>query len=682
MDRVEGSPGLGNASSSTTPLNRRSHESTRSNQSYDLSAATVADGFRPGLAAGSSNAPEDVGGAGNSDVTDTPSNNHNAGHFIAPDASSSAHAASSASNLAVPASKNHSMLHRPSSVSKPHRAHDSLTLHNDGSSSTASGSGGLFQGPLQPSHPYQLYPQRTFSNASSSTASPHPMEGSQAPAHPYALYPQTTIPSDIAPEPQLNVGFGGMGGPYQRQIGPDGEEAGDLIGPLGHTEQLPPYTRYPPEAHVRPVGTFDTPSVPVSSNSLESPVDGAVGIEMATRNPDPSSTGEDLALSRSRPSVRTVASSSSQPESSSPTKAVIEQQSPSKWQRRARRKAWGIVPYWAICLLACGLILVGVIMGAVIGTMLANNDGEEYDSRQPSPPSQLDIVPDDMSDLVTGTWLIPPLTPRVAPSECIQDATLVLAWSCEMPSQFYKMDIQPLPDAAENARYTLRLLAVNDRSSNFLWGTQPPDISEPEILTLVNDTYDQGKGPAWWLKFTYDKTVIVPENELSPPSKRRRRGTFSTDDPVFEGFDPTQFQKQSSGAVDGDTPWICTWPQTTMEIFLYPNVNITNRSTYSSKASDDESDITSYPQNVKLLERRYDLSQDTRAFCQQVIIQGYDYINKTDENNDPIIIDIPEDPNPWKRDLVAISPRSTGSMPSLSRRTGLELTDCGCLWRL
>ena len=32
---------------------------------------------------------------------------------------------------------------------------------------------------------------------------------------------------------------------YQRRLRPDGEDADDLIGPDGHTEQLPPYTRYP-----------------------------------------------------------------------------------------------------------------------------------------------------------------------------------------------------------------------------------------------------------------------------------------------------------------------------------------------------------------------------------------------------------------------------------------------------
>lgn len=59
----------------------------------------------------------------------------------------------------------------------------------------------------------------------------------------------------------------------------------------------------------------------------------------------------------------------------------------SKWQRRAKKKLWGIVPYWAICLLIIGVILVGVILGAVIGTVLSHhkppNHGSEYVFPQP-----------------------------------------------------------------------------------------------------------------------------------------------------------------------------------------------------------------------------------------------------------------------------------------------------------
>ncbi len=113
-----------------------------------------------------------------------------------------------------------------------------------------------YAGPLGPSFPYQMYPQnvrpaRTLSVTTASTdpASDESYAGPRGPAHPYGLYPQTTA---AAPTAAIPVGFPRHGRPpYQRQIGPEGEEIADMIGPDGHTEQLPPYSRYPDEAYAR-----------------------------------------------------------------------------------------------------------------------------------------------------------------------------------------------------------------------------------------------------------------------------------------------------------------------------------------------------------------------------------------------------------------------------------------------
>lgn len=51
-----------------------------------------------------------------------------------------------------------------------------------------------------------------------------------------------------------------------------------------------------------------------------------------------------------------------------------------RWHRRARKKLWGVIPYWAICLLIIALVIVGIVLGAVVGAMMANNDGKRGDS--------------------------------------------------------------------------------------------------------------------------------------------------------------------------------------------------------------------------------------------------------------------------------------------------------------
>lgn len=219
-----------------------------------------------------------------------------------------------------------------------------------------------------------MYPQRTFSSATASTT-PHvdrqSYDGPRGPTHPYTLYTQNTASAEDTAQQHIPVGFTGMGNAYQRQIGPDGEEAGDLIGPLGHLEELPPYTRYPEESYARrksPEPVLDAAPSPVQD------IPGAGGIGIATRNPEFSSTEDDLALPRSRPASRSEAS---QHEINTAARTFSEKPTMTKWQRRARKKIWGIVPYWAICLLGVGIVIMGIVMGAVIGTVLANHDNSD-----------------------------------------------------------------------------------------------------------------------------------------------------------------------------------------------------------------------------------------------------------------------------------------------------------------
>ncbi|RKK47007.1 hypothetical protein BFJ63_vAg2144 [Fusarium oxysporum f. sp. narcissi] len=387
-----------NSRRSSTRRSRSLRLSTGSgaNDDYDLSAMMVADGFRPSDNATSSSSINPTSNS-NTQPESSLSSTESFSQQSASTKSSQAPLVSGSDEIA-PAIRN-----RPSSISKPHRNHDSLALRNDGTStadrshirnnhSLSSDSPVIraespYTGPSGPSHPYQMYPQRTMSVATTSTTAnavipeDRSYGGTQAPTHPYALYTQNTTSGESS-APSIPVGFNGLGGTYQRQLGPDGEEAGDLVGPLGHMEELPPYTRYPDNAYV-PKPATQTPVSPVSPVSEPaSPtreIPGAGGIGMATRDPEFSSTDDDLALPRTRPSVRSHASEASHHDINTAAAETSEKPTVNKWQRRAKKKLWGIVPYWAICLLLVGLILMGIIMGAVIGTMLTKNHNNNPD---------------------------------------------------------------------------------------------------------------------------------------------------------------------------------------------------------------------------------------------------------------------------------------------------------------
>jgi hypothetical protein len=188
----------------------------------------------------------------------------------------------------------------------------------------------------------------------------------------------------MVPVAAIPVGFPGMSGRYQRRLGPDGEEVADIVGPDGHTEQLPPYTRYPDEAYARKVRDAEqsagAPSVAVGAavvgSSLSVPpanIAGAGGIGLATRNPE-FEPADDLDSPQSRHSSRSFGTDASHHviNSAATTVAMSEKPTPVKrWQLWGKRRLWGIVPYWAMCLVIVVLVLMGIILGSVVGTVLA-----------------------------------------------------------------------------------------------------------------------------------------------------------------------------------------------------------------------------------------------------------------------------------------------------------------------
>lgn len=315
-----------------------------------------------------------------------------------------------------------------SSISKPPRGRDSFTLRHDGTmghggaagpsmsrvSSASSESSYIphdtpYQGPTGPSHPYQMYSQgtrlaRTTSVATTSTTPTNRPEseynGPRGPSHPYSMYPQNPV-EEANPQPAvpaIPVGFmGGAADPYQRRLGPEGEEMAGIIGPDGHTEELPPYTRYPDELYARkirdtedesqpqaPAGIVATPtSASVASPTL-SPgptttlanvppvISGAGGLGLAARNPEfDSGSVDDASSPQSRHSSRSFTNDSHH-EINTAAATVSEKPQLNKYQRFARRKACGVVPYWSICMTASAVVIVVIIVAAVIGSLIAH----------------------------------------------------------------------------------------------------------------------------------------------------------------------------------------------------------------------------------------------------------------------------------------------------------------------
>lgn len=353
-------------------------------------------------------------------------------------------------DLAEPSSSDSATPPRPhrSSISKqPRSSRDSFTLRHDGATGHMPGPSlsrvsssstdaafipvdGPYQGPSGPSHPYQMYsqnirPTRTMSVATTSTTPATRPEseysGPTGPSHPYSMYPQNPVevPTSQTVVSAIPVGFATVPDMYQRRLGPEGEEVAAMIGPDGHTEELPPYTRYPDEFYARKIranevpgnaGSCDGSSPPscagvphpvaglaaagtvaatsgeaaapvLSSANIPPSIPGAGGIGLAARNPEfDARSVEDAASPQSRHSTRSFTSESHHNINTAAAE-VSEKPKLSKWQQFMKRKACGVVPYWAIGLTGVAVLIVIIVVVTIIGTLLSHH------GKKPGAPS-------------------------------------------------------------------------------------------------------------------------------------------------------------------------------------------------------------------------------------------------------------------------------------------------------
>jgi len=536
------------------------------------------------------------------------------------------------------------------------------------------------------------------------------------------MYPQNTVPESeadpisVAPIP---VGFPGLNNDYQRRLGPEGEEAADLIGPDGHTEQLPPYTKYPENALARKA----RPLIQVPD-----PIAGAGGMGLATRNPEFASR-EELNSPDSRQSTRSMISDSSSQHVNAAAMEVSEKPQLKKWQIKARKKLCGIVPVWVLVLILLMFVLFGIILGAVLGALRPkhgggpkHHDGNPNDGSKPTTvyatmtttfdATPLSTVPANIPTLPVGTYQMPITTPSAAQSGCILNTAENSAWSCSIPNTPLEMSLSEI-QAADELKNKEMIINYGNNSMNFYpYGAQPPIISTAQVLTLVNDSEYPGWGPAWFFQMPYNKMVVLRKESLSMSSSSKR------------GYKTSQFMGRLGVAQVGEQPWFCYWNGTLLETFIYVNETsssaaaATSRAagaTYTSGTNTYSSDVPTntgsgsqqsgnpssggssrgsggsggssggpqnpqfllpYPKIYKVVERRIPRgSQTVPAYCVAHTIQGdgsaSPVLNSTGQ---PVTIYLNE------TEPTTVSPLAERGLTTTSLQERGDDMACGCVW--
>lgn len=337
-------------------------------------------------------------------------------------------------------------------------------------------------------------------------------------------------------------------------------------------------------------------------------------------------------------------------------------------------------------------------------------------------------TPTDLPALPTGVYGLP-LNLNRSPNTCFENTAQSSAWTCNLifgQAVHVQMTISKnAPQLGNEGNYDIFLetntsFPGGNHDNLLAYGAQPPVIQPAMGMQLVNDTFDQERGPAWFRMLPYNKTVVVPEDLLSDDtssSKIRRDG------PGGPGFmpGPGDFQRKDVAPL-GSKPWICNWPDTFVEVFIYAEQNSSFASqtkastgtitpppgptptsfptpTGSGAASTVTSQVADfmpfapYPRAVKVKERRTDSAP--APYCVQVTVMPDNTTQPvTDDTGAPVIVYIKEDePGPVMAEAERKGRHGGNNYKNKRERDALreflyprdsggdgDMSACGCMW--
>lgn len=226
-----------------------------------------------------------------------------------------------------------------------------------------------YAGPTGPTQPYGMYPQATRASSVTSGSTVRPPErafvGAGGPEHPYAMYSQNVGSEDETPD-LPTVGFDGSREPFQRQRGPEGADFEDIIGPDGHAEQLPPYSRY-----------ADNVAPKVAAEYADTPPSGDPSTRQSVRENAPRVISMQRSFShRSHFEVTDTDTPLRSPRTNVSSGEDGSGSFKEKVRATGRRRICCGLQLWVVAAMLAVLLLAGLV-GGIIGAVVGNHHAQE-----------------------------------------------------------------------------------------------------------------------------------------------------------------------------------------------------------------------------------------------------------------------------------------------------------------
>jgi hypothetical protein len=184
------------------------------------------------------------------------------------------------------------------------------------------------------------------------------------------------------------------------------------------------------------------------------------------------------------------------------------------------------------------------------------------------------------------------------------------------------LKVDAIPNSPPTSDNEITLNYASDNISFLPYGAQPPIMTQAHVMTLVTDSQDPGRGPAWFFQTFYDKIVVVPENALSASSNTKRQS---------EDLSTSSFTGRRGTAQAGQNPWICYWNGTLLEAFIYVNQTSSwgARSSSSSSSSLTPTTTATYPLSAQTS------GAEVSSYADPTFVPGYPKVIKVQERRMP-----------------------------------------------
>lgn len=194
-----------------------------------------------------------------------------------------------------------------------------------------------------------------------------------------------------------------------------------------------------------------------------------------------------------------------------------------------------------------------------------------------------------------GTFAVPIQLAQQQSSTCLARANESRAWQCAFDTV---LQLSILPSVGDNQKPIMMTLGVPTNSNSSVHcGQQAPEIGLTELKAL-NST---GSGPQYQFSTTYDRVVILREDQLG-------QGIVSTPP-------PTQGQPKHAIFLPGQPLWRCTFNDTLLEGLVYTEGKDDGVSITPAASSGSSPQL---PFKLKLVEQR--AVSASAPVCERVVV--------------------------------------------------------------